>query len=242
MLAVAVIQRNAQLTSEIVARHPTNKTTLTLASQAVLPLTDVERDLTKVYRNEFAITMHLFSTLSAAQPAPCTTESIYNCIVDKLTRTFLFKSRASTNQSFKRFSEIAATSRQPAPEFLKVMRERLASDQYDWKWWLSSWHFGYNPVGKILNAISVAPYDNYTARIHNLDGFLRLVSLSLTVRQLSVRDADMSMFLARESSTLGNPYTNEPMLWDPDNRTIYFYGVSEKYDDDLLGKRIGVRL
>lgn len=242
MIAVAAIQRNVQLTSEIVARYPTDKTTLALAAQAVLPLTDVERDLTNVYRNEFALIMHLFSTLSAAQPAPCSTESIYNCVGNKLTKTFLFKPNASTNQSFERFSEIAATSRLPAPEFLKGTKERLASDQYDWEWWLSSWRFAYNPVGKIINAISVAPYGSYTARIHNLDGFLRLVSLSLAARQQSVRDADMPQFLARASSILRNPYTNEPMLWDADNRTIYFHGMGEKYDDELLDKRIGVHL
>lgn len=242
MLAVAAIQRNAQLTSEIVARYPTDKNTLALGTQAVLPLTDVERDLTKVYRNEFAIHMYLFGIVSAEQSTPCTTEFIYDCAVDKLTRTFLFKPHASTNLSFERFSEIAARSRLPAMEFLKGTKERLASDQYGWKWWLSSWHFAYNPIGKILNAIAEPAYANYTVRIHNLDGFLRLVSLSLAARQQSVRDADMPLFLARASSNLRNPYTNESMLWDADNRTIYFFGMSEKYDDELLGKRIGVHL
>lgn len=241
MIAVAAIHRNAQLISEIVASYPTDKTALAQTVQAVLPLTDLERDLTKVYRNEFAINMYLFSTLSAEQPTPCTTESI-NCAVDKLTRTFLFKPHASTNQSFERFSEIAATSRLPAPEFLKGKKERLASDQYDWKWWLSSWCFAYNPVGKILNAISVAPYGSYTARVHNLDGFLRLVSLSLAAKQQSVRAADMPAFLARAQPNLRNPYTNEPMFWDSNNRTIYFNGMGEKHDDELLDKRIGVHL
>lgn len=237
MLAVAAIQRNAQLTSEIVARYSIDKTTLALVAQAVLPLTDHERDLTKVYRNEFAMTMHFFSTLSKEERVQCTTESIYDCAIDKLTRTFLFKPNATINQNFENIGRIAARSRLSAAEFLKDTKE-IASDQYD-RNWLSSWHFAYNPVGKILNAIAEPAYANYTVRIHNLDGFLRLVSLSLAARQQSVRDADMPKFLARES--LGNPYTDEPMSWEADKRTIYFYGMSEKHDDELLGKRIGVR-
>lgn len=241
MIAVASIKRNTQITSEIVARYPTDKTTLALVTQAVLPLTDQERDLTKVYRNEFASTMHFFATVPTEKLAQCTTESIYDCAIDKLTRTFLFKPNATINQNFESIGRIAARSKLSAAEFLKDTKENLASDHNDWDW-LSSWHFAYNPIGKILNAIAEPAYANYTARIHNLDGFLRLVSLSLAVKQQSVRDTDMQMFLAHESPNLRNPYTNEPMLWDADNRTIYFYGISEKRDEELLGKRIGVRL
>lgn len=242
MLAVAVIQRNSQLTSEIVARYPTGKAALAQTVQAVLPLTDAERDLTKVYRNEFAINMHAFTALSTEQQSPCTAGSTYDCAVDRLMSTFLFKPYASTNRSFEGFSQIAATSKLPAPEFLKAIREKLDSDQYDWQWWLSSWRFAYNPIGKILNAIAEPAYASYTARIHNLDGFLRLVSLSLTARQQSVRDADMPAFLARAHTKFSNPYTNEPMLWDADTRTIYFKGMGESNDHELLSKRIGIRL
>lgn len=242
MIAVAAIQRNAQLTSEIAALQSTDKAVLALAAHAVLPLTDQERDLSKVYRNEFATAMHFFSTLPTEKRTPCTTEPIYDCAIDKLTRTFLFKPNATINQNFKKVGGIAARSKLSAPEFLTKTKEKLDSDQYDWQWWLSSWRFAYNPIGKILNAIAEPAYASYTARIHNLDGFLRLISLSLTARQQSVRDADMPGFLARAHTKFSNPYTNEPMLWDADTRTIYFKGMGEGNDHELLSKRIGIRL
>ena len=238
MIAVAAIHRNAQLASEIVAHHPADKDTLALAAQSVQPLTEWERDLTYVYRNEFGLVMHLLTTIPTEMSAPCPAESIYDCLIGKLTATFLFKSHATVNQSFENFSEIAAKSRLPAPEFLKKTNERQASYQNFWDW-LPPWHFAYNPIGKILNAIAVTPYDNYTARIHNLDGFMRLVSLSLAARQQSVRDADMPALLARAQLNLRNPYTNDPMLWDAENRAFYFDGMG---DDNLLGKRLEVRL
>jgi hypothetical protein len=238
MIAVAAVQRNVQLTSEIIARYPTNKYTLALAAQAMQPLTAQERDLTKAYRNEFALNMHFFTTLPAEQREPCTAESIADCAIDRLTTTFLFKPNATVNRSFVSFRETAARSKLPAPEFLKQAKESQASDQYDWDW-LSSWHFAYNPIGKILNAIAVPVYDSYTARVHNLDGFLRLVSLSLAAKGQAIHDADTPGFIARAETNLRNPYTNEPMKWDAGNRAIYFDGMD---DNKLLGKRIEVRL
>jgi hypothetical protein len=238
MIAVAAIQRNAQLTSEIVARYPTNQNSLALAAQAMQPLTAQERDLTKAYRNEFALHMHFFTTLPAEQREPCTAVSFTDCAIDRLTTTFLFKPNATINRSFMNYRETAARSKLPAPEFLKQTNETQASDQYDWDW-LTSWHFAYNPIGKILNAIAVPTYDSYTARVHNLDGFLRLVSLSLAAKGQAIHDTDMPGFIARAEPNLRNPYTNDPMLWDAGNRVIYFDGMD---DDKLLRKRIEVRL
>lgn len=248
MIAVAAIRVNAQIISEIVARYPIDKNALALAAQAVQPLTDQERDLTNAYRNEFAWNMHFFVTLPAELRAlpverrtPCTAESIYDCVIEKLTTTFLFKPRATVNQSFENFSEIAVRSKLPAPEYLKKTGERQATYQNFWDW-LPPWHFSYNPIGKVLNTIAVPVYDSYTARVHNLDGFLRLVSLSLAARQQSVRDTDMPAFLARAQPNLRNPYSNDPMSWDAGDRAIYFNGMGENPGDKLLGKRIEVRL
>jgi hypothetical protein len=238
MIAVAMIRINSQITSEIVARYPTDKRSLTLAAQAVQPLTDQERDLTNAYRNEFALGMHFFTTLPSEQRTPCTTESIYDCALEKLSTTFLFKPHATVNQSFENFRKIATRSNLSAAEFLNERRDGQASGQYDWDW-LTAWRFAYNPVGKILNAIAVSAYGNYTARVHNLDGFLRLVSLSLAAKGQAIHDTDMPGFIARAKPNLRNPYTNEPMMWDAGNRAIYFDGMD---DDKPLGKRIEVRL
>ena len=248
MIAVAAIRVNAQIISEIVARYPADKSALALAAHAVQPLTAQERDLTNAYRNEHAWIMHFFTTLPAELRAlpverrtPCTAESIYDCVIEKLTTTFLFKPHATVNRSFEDFSETAGRSKLPASEFLKQTNEKQASDRYDWGW-LSSWHFAYNPIGKILNTHPGSAYDSYTGRIHNLDGFLRLVSLSLAAKQQSVRDADMPAFLASTQPNLRSPYTSDPMLWDTGSRTIYFNGMGEGPGDKLLGKRIEVRL
>jgi hypothetical protein len=238
MIAVAAIQRNAQLTSEIIARYPTNKDTLALATQAMQPLTAQEHDLTKAYRNEFALNMHFFTTLPAEQRELCTTLSFAACAIDRLTTTFLFKPNATINRSFMNFRETAARSKLTALEFLKQTKESQASDQYDWDW-LSSWHFAYNPIGKILNTIAMPTYDSYTARVHNLDGFLRLVSLSLAAKGQAVHDTDLPGFISRAQPNFRNPYTSEPMKWDAEKRAIYFDGMG---DDKLLGKRIEVRL
>ncbi len=241
MVALAATHRNAQLTSEIVARYPTDKNYLALVMQAVRPLTDHERDLTKVFRYEFATNKHFLATLPTEGKVGCIAEFVSYCAVDMLSGTFLYKPNATLNQSFKRFSEIAAISRLPASQF----RDNLEENRNNMKGygeWLWFWHFVYNPVGKLLNSIVEPAYNGYIVRIHNLDGFLRLASLQLGIKQAAIPDTDIPEFLRSTPPELRNPYTGDPMSWDATNRTIFLYGMSDNYDEELLSKRIEVRL
>ena len=52
----------------------------------------------------------------------------------------------------------------------------------------------------------------------------------------------MQKFLTDSTPELRNPYTGEPMEWDTGARSIYFNGYDEKANNELLSKRIEVRL
>ena len=86
------------------------------------------------------------------------------------------------------------------------------------------------------------PYENYSGRVHNLDGFLRLVSLQTAIKRAGIRDSAVEKFLVDTAPEQRNPYTGEAMQWDAGSRAIYFNGYNEKADGDLLSKRIEVRL
>ncbi len=241
MLAVAMIHGNAQLVSEIVANYPLHHSILDSAADAARPLLTSETDLGKVFRYEFGYGMHLFTNLPAYSTQPCLSESWTECQFNKLTNSLFVKPNATINLHHEMYSAAIELNRLPAPEFITALRARQVSEQAqsDWPW---SWHFAYNPGGKIATFMSNTIYASYTARIHNLDGFLRLVSLQIAVKRASIRDIAMQKFLADSVPDLHNPYTGEAMLWDADARAIYFNGYNEKADDDLLSKRIEVRL
>lgn len=242
LLAVALIRSNAQLISEIVVNLPTDRRAITLASEAIRPLTDQERDLSRVFRHEFGSGQHFFTALPSEHNAGCVIlESIADCAALKLTNTLLFKQNATINLYFEYLKMLAAASRLSAPLFLKWASEQRASVRTGvaWPW---SWDLGYNPSGKILSTMLNLAHNGHIGRIHNLDGFLRLVSLQIAIKQAAIRDADIPEFLGRARPELHNPYTGEPMQWDNQNRTLYFNGMNEKTDEELLGKRIELRL
>lgn len=237
MIARAVIWANAQLVSEIIAINPISNEELVLSVDTIRPLTEVERDLSRVFRYELSILSQTFAKLSSEQNSRCGLEqSIADCAIDKLISTLLFNPNATSNLSFESFSILAATSKLPGPQYLKWIGEKRASA---WPW---SWDIAYNPIGKMLIAIANPAYDRYSGRIHNLDGFLRLVSLQIAIKQAAIRDADIPEYLGHTRPELRNPYTGEPMQWDRQSRALYFNGMGEKSDEELLSKHIELRL
>jgi hypothetical protein len=251
MIAVATIHGNAQLASEIVATFPLDSQTLAIAADTVQPLVTSGHDLGKVFRYEFGSVMHMLAHTSAYSNQPRSSdESWSDCLLQRLTPSLFLKPNATINLYYEMYRSATALNRLPAPDFINAVRTRRTDEesQSDWPW---SWHFAYNPVGKIYSSMSSGVFDNYTGRIHNFDGFLRLVSLQIAIKQAAIRYADIPGFLGRTRPELRNPYTGEPMQWDSQSRALYFNGMSdgmgenemnEKSDDELLGKRIEVRL
>jgi len=243
MIAVAVIHRNAQLVSEIVSTYPVDLQTLDSASKAVRQLSIAEQNLAKVFRYEFAYGMHIFDEFrqyANESGADCPYDSLLYCIPFTRFGNLLLKPNATTNLHYEIFCRAVERNRFPASDFVKAVRERQALDagRPVWPW---CWHCVYNPTGKLF-AAQAPSYDNFTFRIHNLDGFLRLVSLQIATKRSGIRDSAMEKFLAGTTPDLRNPYTGEPMQWDVASRTIYFNGYEEKSDEVLFSKRIEVRL
>jgi len=243
MIAVAMIRRDAQLISEIVRFYPADLATLHYAADSVHPLTKAGLDLAKVFRYEFAFGMHTFNELrqySHESKTDCPYDSWLYCIPFTSFGELLLKPNATNNLGYVMFSRAVERNRLAAPDFVRTFREwqELDTERPEWPW---CWHCAYNLSGKFF-AAQATFYDRYTIRLHNLDGFLRLVSLQVTAKRTGVRDSDMEKFLTDTASAFRNPYTNEPMDWDPTSRTIYFNGYKEDVDDELLGMRIVVRL
>jgi len=240
MVAVAAIQSNTQLVSEIVAAMSIDRQALTIASQTSQPLTGPERNLSKVFRYELGFAIDVFSNISLYKNDPCPFDSWADCLSGTLLSTVLFKPNATINLSYARLARLAELASLPAPEWHTQTQARRkergrASAPF-------VWHIFYNPVGKILDAIAEQPYENYSGRIHNLDGFLRLVSLQTAVKRAGIHDSAVEKFLVDTAPEQRNPYTGEAMQWDARSRAIYFNGYNEKADGDLLSKRIEVRL
>jgi hypothetical protein len=91
----------------------------------------------------------------------------------------------------------------------------------------SGLRFLYNPAGAILILIGRGHLTYYIEKGHNLEGLRRLAILKILIRQEKVHQADIQKFIDSRKSDLGNPYTGEPMKWDPKGRILYFDNLSQ---------------
>ena len=235
MVAVARLKRSFRLASEIMATYPPNSAQTAILMRILAPLGAEELNMARTFRSEFVFTKTILEDISATDMAGAGKELTW-----KLTELFLFKRNATINLIYARARDLAALGALPADEFLKRAVQIQASEAQRPHW--LSWHFAYNPVGKVLGEIATPDYVRYIGRVHNLDGLLRLVKLQLLMQQRGVSDTQGADFLAKADPALTNPYTKQPMEWDPALHALYFQGMLERGDGEILGQRVEVRL
>lgn len=78
----------------------------------------------------------------------------------------------------------------------------------------------YNPLGKILAAISQAAYEPYPARAWDGAAFQRLLRLSYEIRRQRVGVAAIPAFLTQHPQWSTHPADGRPFLWDDKTATI----------------------
>lgn len=90
-----------------------------------------------------------------------------------------------------------------------------------------------NPVGKTLADISGPPFRYYTGRMCDLQGFQRLLAVQLLLREHNVPDDQVATFVHDAGTEYADPFTGQPMQWQPQQRSLSFGAVNPR-DRDLL--------
>ena len=237
MVAVARLKRSFRLASEIMAAYPPKSAQTTVLMRILSPLGTEELNMARTFRSEFVFVKTMLEDISVTDMADA---GAGKELTWKLTELFLFKRNATINLIYARDRDLAALGALPADEFLKRVVQ-IQADEAQRPHWLS-WHFAYNPVGKVLGEVAIPDYARYIGRVHNLDGLLRLVKLQFLMQQGGVRDTQSADFLAKADTALANPYTRVPMEWDSALHALYFQGMLERGEGVLLGQRVEVRL
>lgn len=129
------------------------------------------------------------------------------------TRLFLQRN-ATHNQNYRDFIEpMRLRASLPAREYYQ--RGGFEPLQHDFRWTPAAL---YNLSGKLALSRSSWDPEQFPARVHDEDG--RVVLLRLQARIEEHPDQDMRSLL--RSPEYRNPYTGEPMEYDPGSRTIGF--------------------
>jgi len=129
---------------------------------------------------------------------------------DRLGDHFL-KVNATLNLSARETERRMVAAADPAQLYrMKAERGVFAEGQSAWTLPLS-----YNPVGKILTAVSAPVYDDYSLRAWDAAALQKLVRLSYEIRRQRIEPSAVPAFLRQHPEWSTHPADGRPFLWNP---------------------------
>ena len=229
MISVAALHRKYRLTSEIMSMYPELVTTYPdIMEKITAPLLPGETNVVASMRAEAQFTAGTFRDMR--QSGMFLSDSFFKGMPGPpLLAAFHLgglRTHASTNlayASFKEVLELFAKSPKAILEGQQAMLDRQAK--------LVDFSVGavfYNPVGRILQAVTRPNMTEYAFRVADLIGLSRLVDTQRRIIAGSVPMENIGAALANIGPALMDPYTEKPMRWDATTKRISF---------ELHGKR-----
>ena len=120
-------------------------------------------------------------------------------------------------------AEIAAAKAKPAEIAAARAKASAAigavNARADWQW--SSF---YNPAGKILAPLAQADLITYKLRLHDIDGYVRLVRAKLELLAAGVAPEGRAEWLKESPPETRSPYDGTPMTLDVQAGLLQFTG------------------
>jgi hypothetical protein len=202
MIAIACIQREYQVLSELIAHHDLSDRQRIQVRALLPPWKSDDANFGEAARYEARyVTESLFASLPT----------------HGLLGGLFLKKNASMNTLVRFHIENSRISKLTAEVFYRS----LAVQQKDQKE-LARLHpdFLYNPVGAILNSIAVPQLSSYFSRFHDLEAKRRMVLVHLMAREQGIGHDGMPKLLKESGREFANPYTGQPMQWNEGKKSI----------------------
>ncbi len=242
MIATSFLDQNFALLAEIAQRYQHRPAVLSSAKNMVAPMTAAERSCTDAFRAEYAWQAGLFDAWSEGRFDNIGLDEDPNPAGRMLIRLML-KPNATINLLLSRYQTTVRIAEAPAHELVEMSdmlsrEEERAAD-------IIRWDMVYNPIGKVMAAISAPSlhaYARYAARVHNLDGRIQLVALQLALYEDRVPDAQISKIISTRLRTHHDPYREAAMTWDSKRRALLFWGIGREGPGLKLNQEIAVKL
>jgi hypothetical protein len=229
MVKSAQLRADLNVLSEFIDRYGAPKKHAARIVAALQPLTDRENEMATAMRAE-ASAMDSVRDRSLLIAAADTEQWAVGRLGAYLVMPFY-----QPNATFNRYAHAWAfqmeMARVPAAQFVEQLAAHERRYQEEFANVGIHWYDWYNPIGKILFSIgSPSSFAKFPARMHDLDGLIRLVALQAQIRQRTIPDGKIVEYLAEAGPQYQDPYTNTPMRWNATNRSLSFegYGSGER--------------
>ncbi|HJX10552.1 MAG TPA: hypothetical protein VJ733_08620 [Candidatus Binatia bacterium] len=244
MVAVNLLSRNYALASEIAAQYRDRPAVAVYLTEMMKPLSAEERSMRGAFISEYQLAAFLYSSLRNPENVYWGTLVIVGQDKYSWLRTFaalFYKPNATINLHYKYIEKYLVLDDAPAHMLMDAAR-RVDNDFGDITNMVRL-DMAYNPIGKIIFAEEAVTPVKYIARIHNLDGSMRLLRLQLAIYSKNVAVKDVGSFLENSQADLFDSYRNQPFRWEPTTRELWFEGINPQSNDALATNlRIGVRI
>ena len=209
LIVIGTIRQDATLLSEFIRAKPIKS----LPGILLQPLTVAERDFSYSLDAELRSEAQMFNKTNSDIKTDHRNFRALRGYFD----TLFFKNNATLNTAFVYYHDLAQSGELSGKDYENAKRRIEDKDQH-----FLGPRLIYNPIGKILVAISVPGYLGEVDKIRDLDGLLRLAQLQFLIKQQGINDGAIPQFLQNADKPLANPYTSQPMAWDSRTRHLFF--------------------
>jgi hypothetical protein len=216
MIAVAMMQRDTRVLSELMAKYPKIATQYATQLAPVLaPISAPEYNLKTAFNYERDMGFQLMNSLKFVTPTELAGVKTNSFI--RLYSWLGFQGNTTNNALYEQRKWLVKLAEADASQ-LDAVKAEFAKNQQD------DFEIDYrlltqkNPVGRILLEIGEPDFASYIERQHDLGGYLAMVNMQL---------AAMSEGLAKEKIVdieIHDPYTQKLMPFDVNTGVVTFTG------------------
>lgn len=225
MVKASRLSADLRVLSELIGRYGVPKNRDRQLAELLGPLTDRERGMEAVFRNEAILTgairdRELLKATPGSEGGALESVGVY------LAMPF-YQPNAMFNRHAQAWALRLELAKVPASRFVEQLVQYQRRFEEFEKQNEVHWYDWYNPIGKILFAIAGPGHlGRSVACIHDLEGLLRLVALQAQIKQRAIADAKIETFLGTAGAQYHNPYADAPMRWDAAKRSLSFDGLA----------------
>lgn len=224
-VAVRLLSQQTRVLSELMARYPqlVERHGDALA-RSLRPLSMAEQDFTAVFQNEARFGFFMFQSLDQGDASADDASAIMRLMA--AVTLPLTQKNVLCNMYYDGFKPMIEQARLPPSQYASLRQASAAARAKQ----MDASNFPYvnfisKSIAKIL--IGLTPHDSlltYMERSADLDGYLRLVSLQLALRQSRIAEQEIPVFIGHAAPELRNPYDDKPMQWNAKDRQLEFMG------------------
>jgi hypothetical protein len=178
-------------------------------------LSGEERSLARAIRGEFQVAAKRY--LEIDSPQLFKEEFQLERTVPSWFARIFYKPNATVNLCYGWYKSMADLAHLDARSF-EERRDRVQIQQPDFLSFLRNVH------GSTIAWISTPDFGAFVAEMHDVDGIIRLAQLKSIIRMQNTDEQQISGFLLENSLEFSNPYTGDPIRWNPDRKVIYYEG------------------